>query len=149
MSFSGFELFIGLVADRYGKPGTPHSEEQHSDYEAGTVLLGSETWHIRTARVTPTKPGAFVAFWTRNKQGETCPFDTSEACAGLLIFVQDESNFGVFRFTREQLEQQGITRSTKRPGKRGFRVYPSWSGNLNAQAKKTQAIQTPSFELLQ
>ena len=148
MSFSGFEQFIGLVADRYGVPDTPHSEEQHSDYEAGTVALGSETLHIRTARVTPTKPGAFVAFWTRNDQGETCAFDTSEVCAGLLVFVQEEDNFGVFMFTREQLEQQGITHSAKHPGKRGFRVYPSWSGNLNAQAKKTQAIQAASFELL-
>lgn len=148
MHFSAFEEFVSLVADRYGEPGRPHVEEQNSAYESGVVRLGSETWRIRTARVTPTKTGAFVAVWQRNADGETRPFDSAENIDGLLVFVREEQRFGVFRFSTQQLEDQGVTSSKRFPGKRGFRLYPHWTEDLNAQAARTQRIQAASFEML-
>lgn len=149
MSFSAFQDFVALVNDRYGAPGEPYAEEQNSDYESGTVALGANVWRIRTARVTPKKPGAFVALWCRDEQGETRPFDSSENVSGLLVFVPgEEQQFGVFRFTSDVLERMGITRSECHPGKRGFRVYPSWSSGLNRSAQQVQRDQASSFEIL-
>lgn len=117
----------------------PVPEEQGSDYEAGIVDIDGESWHIRTARTTPTKPGAFVAFWTRDRDGETAPFPLSEVGAGLLVLVEQDGRRGVFTFTPDLLTRLGIT------GKRGFRVYPSWCTGLNASATAAQRAQAPAF----
>jgi hypothetical protein len=142
MQFSAFEeyrLRAGVASSEI------IAEEQTSDYEAGQAKIGSGRWRIRTARVTPTKPGAFVAVWKRSPSGNTQPFESSDACDGLLVFVQDGSRFGVFTFTREHLVELGVVQSPLAPGKRGFRVYPSWSTNLNAQATRTQRAQAGAF----
>ncbi|GJN43838.1 hypothetical protein CAT723_23170 [Corynebacterium ammoniagenes] len=58
-----FEDYVrqhGLNADVVPK-------SQTSDYESGVVTMEGANWHIRTARNTPTKPGAFVAFWREIK----------------------------------------------------------------------------------
>lgn len=142
MRFSAFEeyrLRSGIACSEIV------SEEQTSDYEAGRAKIGSGTWRIRTARVTPTKPGAFVAVWRRSPSGKTQPFESSDACDGLLVFVPDGSRFGVFTFTREHLVEHGVVQSPLAPGKRGFRVYPSWCMDLNAQATRTQRAQAGAF----
>lgn len=41
-------------------------EDQNGDYESGRVHLPDGEWHSRTARITPKKPGAFVAFRLRS-----------------------------------------------------------------------------------
>lgn len=120
-------------------------EEQGSDYEAGQVTLDSGKWRIRAARITPTKPGAFVAVWRRSLSGATEPFDTSDDCVGLMVFVVEAGRFGVFMFTREHLTELGVLQSPQTPGKRGFRVYPSWCTDLNAQAFRTQRAQAIAF----
>lgn len=149
MRFPVFDDFIDLVGDRYGRPGRPQPEEQNSDYESATVMLGEDRWRMRTARVTPKKQGAFVAVWQREVNGETGPFASDEGVAGLMVFVRDEQHgLGMFRFTSTHLEQLGITRSATKPGKRGFRVYPSWCTGLNTQAARTQRAQVPAFLLL-
>lgn len=148
MSFSAFQDFVTLADGRYGDPGEPHVEEQNSDYESGTVALGAKIWRIRTARITPKKPGAFVAVWCRDEWGETRPFDSSESLAGLLILVREGPHFGVFRFSADTLEHMGVTRSKRYPGKRGFRVYPSWNTHLNRHAQKAQRDQASAFEIL-
>ncbi|WP_310017292.1 MepB family protein [Microbacterium resistens] len=123
----------------------PWLEEQSGAYESGLVRIGSESWRLRTARVTPKKPGAFVAVWTRDPLGGTRPFATDDQTAGLLVFVQDDQRFGVFRFTTSHLDALGVTRSASSPGKRGFRVYPSWSVGLNPQAERTRRAQSVAF----
>jgi hypothetical protein len=120
-------------------------ETQNSDYESGIVQIGEEAWRIRTARNTPTKPGAFVAFWQRNVAGNTTPFSDDDPAAGLLVFVEQHDRRGVFRFTRAHLTELGVT-SGRRQGKRGFRVYPSWCAGLNIQATITQRAQAPAFQ---
>lgn len=120
-------------------------EIQNSDYESGLAQIFNESWHIRTARNTPTKPGAFVAFWQRGVDATTIPFSEDDSATGLLVFVEQQGRRGVFRFHSADLTALGIT-SGSRPGKRGFRVYPHWCTGLNAQATATQRIQASTFQ---
>lgn len=141
MQFSAFEAYAAEV----GVAVAVTPETQNSDYESGIVQIGHEAWHIRTARNTPTKPGAFVAFWTRGVDGSATPFSDDNFNAGLLVFVEQQGKRGVFRFTGAHLARLGIT-SGRRPGKRGFRAYPSWCAQLNAQATATQCAQASAFQ---
>lgn len=120
-------------------------ETQNSDYESGLARIGEEYWHVRTARTTPTKPGAFLAFWTRNADGVTAPFSTGAVHAGLLVFVEQPGRRGVFRFTAAHLAKLGVTAGPG-TGKRGFRVYPGWCTGLNATAIVTQRAQSTAFQ---
>ncbi|MFK4791493.1 MepB family protein [Microbacterium sp. ZW T5_56] len=138
MRFSAFQSY----ADSIGVAVDVVAEAQDSDYETGIAQLPDGSWHIRTARNTPTKPGAFVAFWRRDSAGRTAPFPQDDAAAGLLVFVEQNDRRGVFRFTRSHLADLGITAG---PGKRGFRVYPTWCVGLNATARATQHAQSPAF----
>lgn len=121
-------------------------EEQGSDYEAGLAHLDDGLWRVRTARVTPTKPGAFVAVWSRDEAGETAPIQVQDGVDGLLVFVANTPDRGVFRFPWPALAELGIAPSDRFPGKRGFRVYPPWCGELNKQATRTQRAQAAYFE---
>jgi hypothetical protein len=143
MQFNAFALHsaqVGITAEVV-------PETQNSGYESGIVQIDDELWHIRTARNTPTKPGAFVAFWRRDDEGNTTPFSDDDPAAGLLVFVDQPDQRGVFRFTDDHLAELGIT-SGRLPGKRGFRVYPSWCTDLNVQAARTQRAQAPAFQEL-
>lgn len=142
LSFDAFERYCRLTGVSFA---SPLPEDQQSDYEAGLVVIDGESWRIRTARVTPTKPGAFVALWHRDSSGETCPFEADENVAGVHVFVVDGERFGVFSFDTQHLLELGVLRSPKTKGKRGFRVYPNWSSNLNQQAAKTQRAQSKAF----
>lgn len=141
MQFSAFESYAADI----GVAVAVTPEVESSDYESGVAQIGSETWHIRTARNTPTKPGAFVAFWRRSADGMTAPFGDDDPAAGLLVFVEQQGRRGVFRFTGAHLAELGIT-SGRRTGKRGFRVYPSWCEGLNAPATATQRAQASAFQ---
>jgi hypothetical protein len=139
--FSAFESYASEV----GVAAVVTPEVQNSDYESGVAQIDGEAWHIRTARNTPAKPGAFLAFWRRNLDGKTTPFSDDDPAAGLLVFVEHEGGRGVFRFTAAHLSDLGIT-AGRRAGKRGFRVYPKWCTGLNAQAAATQRAQAPAFQ---
>ena len=121
------------------------AEEQNSDYESGCAKLEGTWWRVRTARITPTKPGVFVAVWARAPEGITAPFSADDDCAGLLVFVSDEERLGVFRFPTADLATLGIYSSQLSAGKRGFRLYPPWSTPLNPEATRTQRKQAPFF----
>ncbi|RFA14395.1 metallopeptidase [Subtercola boreus] len=140
MQFEAFEAYSAEV----GVTVAVEPEPQNSDYQSGVAQIGDEAWHIRTARNTPTKPGAFVAFWRRDADGTTQPFTDDDLAAGLLVFVEQHGRRGVFRFTGAHLAELGIT-SGRQPGKRGFRIYPSWCAGLNAQATATQRAQASAF----
>ncbi|MDF2491669.1 MAG: hypothetical protein K0R01_3410 [Mycobacterium sp.] len=139
-AFAAYSAGMGLTAEVI-------PEMQDSDYESGIVQIGEEAWRVRTGRNTPTKPGAFVAFWHRDEAGNTAPFSDDDPAAGLLVFVEHHGRRGLFRFTGAQLTELGIT-SGERPGKRGFRVYPSWCVGLNVRATTTQRAQAPAFQEL-
>lgn len=141
VTFSAFETYAAEI----GISASISPEPQNSDYESGLIEIEGEAWHIRTARSTPTKPGAFVAFWRRDTDAKTVPFGDIDPAAGLLVFVEQSGGRGVFRFTAEHLAELGVT-SGRGPGKRGFRVYPSWCQGLNRQAAATQRAQAPAFK---
>lgn len=141
MQFRAFETYAAAL----GASVAVTAETHNGDYESGIAQIDGEAWHIRTARNTPTKPGAFVAFWRRAADGTTTPFGNDDLAAGLLVFVEQLGRRGVFRFTGAQLAELKIT-SGRHPGKRGFRVYPSWCEQLNAQATATQRAQAPAFQ---
>ncbi|MCY7289045.1 MAG: MepB family protein [Cryobacterium sp.] len=141
MQFSAFEGYASEV----GVAVVVTPELQNSDYESGVAQIDDEAWRIRTARNTPSKPGAFLAFWRRNLDGKTTPFSDDDPAVGLLVFVEQEGGRGVFRFTAAHLSELGIT-AGRRAGKRGFRVYPKWCTGLNAQAAATQRAQASAFQ---
>lgn len=146
MTFHALERLIAIVSVPDRAQPVVQAEEQNSEYESGIALIGQERWRIRTARITPTKPGAFVAVWKRDEDGSTRPFTIDEAMSGLLVFVEEGERFGVFRFTSTHLIALGYVTSESHPGKRGFRVYPSWCYGLNPQASRTQRAQAAAFE---
>ena len=148
MLFSAFAWYAEHVLRTPGGEGSVEPEEQNSDYESGVATIDGHRWRVRTARVTQAKPGAFVAVWRRSEVGGTEPFPADDDVAGLLVFVAAGEPRGVFRFTPEHLAALGITHSHAHPGKRGFRVYPPWCTNLNAQATRTQTAQARAFVTL-
>ncbi|MGO2659715.1 MepB family protein [Mycetocola reblochoni] len=142
MVFDAFDEW----ASRRGVPvSSVVVEAQNSDYESGLARIDGQDWHVRTARTTPTKPGAFLAFWRRRPDGATAPFERDAVGAGLLVFVRQQERRGVFAFTAAHLDALDVTAGSGR-GKRGFRVYPSWCGGLNPAALATQRRQAPAFE---
>lgn len=145
MRFSAFGWYVEHVLGRQDGLVRVEPEEQNSDYESGTTTIDGQRWRLRTARVTATKPGAFVAVWRRSRQGNTEPFPADESVAGLAVFVEQGANRGVFWFTGEHLRELGITSSERQAGKRGFRVYPAWCAGLNREAARSQAAQAAAF----
>ncbi|WP_461170741.1 MepB family protein [Arthrobacter sp. Z1-15] len=145
MGFHAFKRFIDLAPAPVDAQSVVQVEEQNSDYESGVVRIGNEQWRVRTARITQTKPGAFVAVWKRGEGGSTRPFTADESMSGLLVFVEEQERFGVFQFTPAHLISLGYVSSDLHPGKRGFRVYPAWCADLNSQASRTQRAQAASF----
>lgn len=145
MNFHAFKRFISLAPAPADAQPVIQIEEQNSDYESGVALIGKEQWRIRTARITPTKSGAFVAVWKRDEGGSTRPFTADESMSGLLVFVEEQERFGVFQFTPAYLISLRYVSSELHPGKRGFRLYPAWCTNLNPQAIRTQRAQAAAF----
>ena len=148
MKFQGFKRFLDLSDPGAAAQAVTQVEEQNGDYESGVARIGKEQWRIRTARITPAKPGAFVAVWRRVEGGSTRPFTADESLSGLLVLVQEQERFGVFQFTKAHLVLLGYVSSGLHPGKRGFRVYPAWCTDLNSQASRTQRAQAAAFSEL-
>lgn len=145
LKYTALERYCNLTGQKH-EAVTP--EEQQSDYQAGITQLDGQRWRIRTARITPTKSGGFVAIWQRDKNGTTAPYEYHAGLQGVMVFIEEANRFGVFRFTQQHLEHLGVFASASCPGKRGFRVYPSWTSGLKGQAKKNQEAQLPAFALL-
>ena len=148
MNFHAFKQFMDSAPASAAAHPVIQAEEQNGDYESGVARIGKEQWRIRTARITPTKPGAFVAVWKRGEGGSTRPFTADEPMSGLFVFVEEQERFGVFKFTTAHLISLGYVSSDLHPGKRAFRVYPAWFTDLNSQASRTQRAQGAAFSEL-
>lgn len=120
-------------------------EEESKAYSACGYTLNSRRIISRTAKITPTKSGQFVAFWKRNSKGITVPYHETDTFDFLVINVFKEGNLGQFVFSKSVLISKGILSTNKKDGKRGFRVYAPWDIVISKQALKTQQWQCDYF----
>ena len=114
-------------------------------YKACSYIIDGKKIIERTAKITPKKIGQFVTCWKRNAKGITEPFKYSDDFDFFIIKVFDKNSAGYFKFPKAVLVKNGIVSTEKKDGKRGFRVYPSWSKPTNKQAIKTQYWQLKHF----
>ncbi len=100
---------------------------------------------FRKAKITPKKVGQFVTFWKRNTDKQTEPFSENDVFDYYIIATEEDSKLGFYIFPKAILIEKNILTSTKKEGKRGFRVYPNWVKPENKQAEKTQNWQQNYF----
>lgn len=126
------------------------AEADNAGYGAATFEVFGLSVRARTARVTPTKVGLFVAHWRRAPGGSTEPFDGVGSTDLVIVTTVEGDQAGAFLFPRGTLLAQGILAGAVpaggvSAGRRGFRVYPPWSATTNAQAQRTQRWQGAFF----
>jgi len=121
------------------------NNDEGTEYDACQFKLNGKNIICRSSKITPKKTGQFVTFWRRNKKGVTEPFSEVDQIDFYVINVKAENHFGQFVFPKSELIKKGIISTTKKDGKRGFRVYPEWSKTTNKQAEKTQKWQLNYF----
>ena len=122
--------------------------KESAEYKACSFVANKNVVQFRKAKITPKKVGQFVAIWTRADSGETRPYDISDTVEYLVIYVENNSNLGLFIFPGSFLIKSGIFSSETTKGKRGIRVYPPWDQTINRQAKSTQQSQLKYFHSL-
>ncbi len=120
-------------------------EPEGKIYHACHFKLNDKKVYSRLSKITPKKNGQFVTFWKRNKEAITEPFSERDNFYFLIINVKFENRFGQFVFPKSILLKKGIITTSKKEGKRGFRVYPIWDIAVNKQATKTQKWQLDYF----
>ena len=122
-----------------------HIEKEGKAYQACYFKLNHKVIHSRLAKVTPKKIGQFVTFWKRNSNAITEPYNEEDDLDFLVINVKFKNRFGQFVFPKSILIKKGIISTSKKEGKRGFRVYPIWNIAKNKQSIKTQKWQLDYF----
>ena len=103
----------------------------------------------RKAKITPVKVGQFVSVWKRNVEGITEPRHVNDEFEHFVIQCKKGQNVGEFVFPKSILVEKGIISTSKKEGKRGFRVYPPWDKAENKQAIKTQEWQLDYFQYME
>lgn len=155
---AGYEITKSLELDEI-----PES----SKYEGLVFSINDKSIVFRKGKVTPDRPGAFLAIWKRpfsEKENKPIPLQSNELDY-LFVQVEDYSNIistdksinnpksGMFVFPVLLLVKKGIVSSEKSKGKTGFRVFPPWSQDrgvvgtkvFSESGKKTQRWQLPYF----
>ena len=140
---------------------------ESSKYEGLVFSLDDNSIIYRKGKVTPDRPGAFLAIWKRpplDKGNKPIPLQSIDLDY-LLIQVESHSTIstneesvnnskcGMFIFPVSLLIEKGIVSSSTSKGKTGFRVFPPWSQDrgvigtkvFSDSGKKTQRWQLPYF----
>lgn len=120
-------------------------DKESQEYDGCEFLLDERKIIFRSSKITPKKIGQFVTFWKRNEKGITEPFSEKGNFDYYVINVQSENQIGQFVFPKSVLIEKGIISTSKKDGKRGFRVYPIWDKTINKQAIATQRWQLNYF----
>ncbi|WP_339887300.1 MepB family protein [uncultured Flavobacterium sp.] len=120
-------------------------DKESQEYDGCEFVVDEKRIIFRSAKITPKKVGQFVPFWKRNKEGITEPFSENDTIDLYVINVQSENKVGQFVFPKSVLIEKGIISTSKKDGKRGFRVYPIWDKTINKQAIVTQKWQLNYF----
>ncbi|MGH1469477.1 MAG: MepB family protein [Bdellovibrionales bacterium] len=117
-------------------------------YSGCEFELSQKKYVFRRAKLTPKKAGFFVTLWNRNDQGVTVPFGVDGKFDEVVVMCQEGVNKGFFVFSKEVLAKNKVLSVKASGGKRGFRVYPSWSKIQSKQAAVTQRWQLSFFSKL-
>lgn len=120
-------------------------ETEGEAYNACNFNINDKHIIYRTSKITPKKTGQFVTFWKRNNEGITTPFNENDCVDFYVINSKNNTHSGQFVFPKSVLIKKGILSTSKKDGKRGFRVYPSWDKVNSGQAEKTQKWQLNYF----
>jgi hypothetical protein len=120
-------------------------DKESQEYDGCEFILDDKRIIFRSSKITPKKAGQFVTFWKRNKDRITEPFSEKDTVDYYVINVQSENQMGQFVFPKSVLMEKGIISTSKKDGKRGFRVYPIWDKTISKQAIATQKWQLNYF----
>lgn len=120
-------------------------DKESKAYKGCMFSIESKNIICRTSIITPKKAGQFVTFWKRNNKGITEPFSETDAIDYYVINIKIEGKVGQFVFPKSVLIEKGILSTSKKEGKRGFRVYPIWDKAISKQAVETQKWQLYYF----
>jgi len=123
----------------------PQKDLENEEYDAHYFTLESKNILFRKAKITPKKIGVFVAMYKRNQAGITIPYLSTDNFDTAIISCSNNDASGLFIFNKKTLIQHNIITHESTEGKRGFRLYPSWSQPTNKQALKTQQWQLQFF----
>jgi len=141
-----FSCVKNLVYDVLGFQISELKEEKESkEYEACSFKINELHIISRASKITPKKVGQFVTFWKRCGNGPIEPFNESDDFDFYVVNVAFKDRLGQFVFPKAILLKKGIVSSSKKEGKRGFRVYPVWDVVKSKQAEKTQQWQLDYF----
>ena len=132
----------------------PKKEPENAEYGGCTFKLDDRSVTFRIGKITPQRPGNFVALYDRVR-GITVPVDTRyREIDFLVVDVSDQkaANRGQFVFPKATLLKRGIIsnglteqdRLNRKKGKLSFRVFPPWA-NPKPTAVKTQKWQGSFF----
>ena len=165
------ELLVVLqnnfVSSEYKLPNAdeliPHN--QNAQYHGYAFTINHKRIIYRKAKVTPDRPGAFLALWKRPADcRNNKPIPLNDEFDYLLVEVTSEGltstnnqvtniERGLFMFPVNVLLKKGIVSSLNSKGKTAFRVFPPWSesralkgtGTFSNSAKVTQRWQCDYF----
>ncbi len=141
------------------------SHDHNAQYHGYAFTLNQKRIIYRKAKVTPDRPGAFLALWKRPGDcRNNKPIPLNDEFDYLLIEVTSEGltstnnqvtniERGLFMFPVNVLLKKGIVGSLNSKGKTAFRVFPPWSesralkgtGTFSNSAKVTQRWQCDYF----
>ena len=141
----------------------PHS--QNAQYHGFGFTINHKRIIYRKAKVTPDRPGAFLALWKRPADlSNSKPIPFANEFDYLLVEVTSEGltstnsqvtniERGLFMFPVNVLLKKGIVSSLNSKGKTAFRVFPPWSesralkgtGAFSNSTKVTQRWQCDYF----
>src|SRR5690554_6821319 len=106
---SDLKIMKDRVYDKCGFDLTNFSHNSESEeYGACSFVLNGKTVQHRVSKITPIKPGQFVAIWKRNDEGLTEPFNVSDEIDFIIITSKREGNLGQFIFPKSVLAGKGI-----------------------------------------
>jgi hypothetical protein len=140
-------------------------QNQNAQYHGYAFTLNQKRIIYRKAKITPDRPGAFLALWKRPadlSNSKPIPFANefdyllvAVSSDGLTTINNQVANIqkGFFLFPVELLVKKGIVTGRNHKGKTAFRVFPPWSesralkgtGAFSNSAKVTQRWQCDYF----
>jgi len=120
-------------------------ENECEEYFGFNFQIKNLNFKFRKSKITPKKVGQFVTLWKRNAEKQTEPFNENDNFDFYIFASEQDENFGFFMFSKKLLIEKNILSTKSKEGKRGFRLYPTWTKTENKQAEKTQSWQTKYF----